>query len=78
MRFAKQLLTVTFLTLSFISIVHAATVDPTAYVASKEGVNYHKPSCGLVVNIRPESKIIFKTKEEAQKAGYKPCGVCNP
>ena len=78
MRLAKRLILTAFLGFSFISLAHAAAVDPAAYVASKEGVNFHKPSCGLVVNITPENKIIFKTKEEAQKAGYKPCGVCNP
>lgn len=48
------------------------------FVASKEGGKYHKASCGLAKNIKPENKIAFKTKAEAEKAGYKPCGVCKP
>lgn len=47
-------------------------------VASKEGGKYHKASCGLVNNIKPENKISFKTKAEAEKAGYTPCGICKP
>lgn len=48
------------------------------YVASKEGGKYHLPGCRLAANIKPENKITFKTKAEAEKAGYKPCAVCKP
>ncbi len=47
-------------------------------VASKEGGKYHRATCGLAKNIKPENKITFKTKAEAEKAGYKPCAVCKP
>ena len=50
----------------------------TGYVASKGGDKYHKPSCGLAGNIKPENKLTFKSKAEAEKAGYKPCAVCKP
>lgn len=48
------------------------------YVASKGGDKYHKPSCAIVGNIKPENKITFKSKAAAEKAGYKPCGICKP
>ena len=47
-------------------------------VASKEGGKYHKASCSLVKNIKPENKVTFKSKVEAEKSGYKPCAVCKP
>jgi methylphosphotriester-DNA--protein-cysteine methyltransferase len=28
--------------------------------------------------IKPENQIWFQTEEEAIKAGYEPCNVCNP
>ncbi len=46
------------------------------YVASKEGGKYHLPTCSMVTGIKPENKVTFKTKAEAEKAGYTPCAVC--
>lgn len=48
----------------------------TGYIASKDGKSYHKPSCALAKNIKPENLVTFKTKAEAEKAGYSPCKVC--
>lgn len=47
-----------------------------AYVASKNGSSYHLPSCPGAKQIKTENKIWFKTKTEAQAAGYKPAGNC--
>jgi len=46
------------------------------YVASKNGRTYHLPWCPGALKIREENKIWFDTKEEAEKAGYKPAGNC--
>ena len=46
------------------------------YVASKNGTSYHLPDCPGAKQIKPENKVEFKTKEEAEKAGYKPAGNC--
>jgi len=43
------------------------------YVASKEGNKFHNPNCPFAKNIKPKSKIIFKTKNSALNKGYKPC-----
>lgn len=54
-------------------------VSPSAkekYVASKNGTAYHYPWCPGALKIKEENKIWFKTKEEAEKAGYKPAGNC--
>lgn len=46
------------------------------YVASKLGASYHYPWCQGALKIKEENKIWFQTKEEAEKAGYKPAGNC--
>jgi len=46
------------------------------YVASKSGKNYHYPWCSGALRIKDVNKIWFQTKEEAEKAGYKPAGNC--
>lgn len=49
-----------------------------AYVGSIESDTYHYPSCRWVKNILPENLIGWDTVEDAQTAGYSPCGTCNP
>lgn len=46
------------------------------YVASKSGAAYHYPWCQGALKIKEANKIWFQTKEEAEKAGYKPAGNC--
>lgn len=46
------------------------------YVASKSGTSYHYPWCQGALKIKEENKIWFQTREEAEKAGYKPAGNC--
>ena len=46
------------------------------YVASKSGTKYHLPWCSGAKRIKEENKIYFKTKEEAEKAGYSPASNC--
>lgn len=46
------------------------------YVASKSGKKYHLPWCPGVKQIKEENKIWFKTKEEAERAGYGPASNC--
>lgn len=48
------------------------------YVGSLQSDKYHLPSCRWAEKISPVNQIWFDTKEEAEKAGYKPCGVCKP
>lgn len=47
------------------------------FVASKNGTAYHFPWCPGALRIKEENKIWFETKEEAEKAGYKPAGNCD-
>ncbi len=46
------------------------------YVASKSGSAYHFPWCSGAKRIKEANKIYFNTKEEAEKAGYRPAGNC--
>ena len=46
------------------------------YWASKKSNKFHYPSCQWAQKIKAENKIVFKTKEDALKAGYIPCKVC--
>lgn len=48
------------------------------YWASKQSDKFHYPLCKWAQIIKPENRIIFKTKEEALKTGYIPCKVCKP
>ncbi|MEI8175287.1 MAG: Ada metal-binding domain-containing protein [Candidatus Omnitrophota bacterium] len=48
------------------------------YVASKGSDKYHLADCGTAKKIDAANKVTFATPEEAIKAGYSPCKVCNP
>lgn len=43
------------------------------FVASKEGKSFHIRECPYAKNIKPKSKLSFKTKDAALNKGYKPC-----
>lgn len=49
---------------------------PGGYVASKNGDKYHLPWCAGALRIKEENKVWFKTKEEAEAAGYRPASNC--
>jgi len=44
-----------------------------SFVASKTGKKFHIPACIFTKNIKPKSKLTFKSKDTALNAGYKPC-----
>jgi len=43
------------------------------YVASKEGKKFHVSNCPFAQNIKPKTKVKFKTKTRPLNLGYKPC-----
>ncbi len=49
-----------------------------AFIGSKDSDKYHLPTCKIIDNIKPEKQVAFASKEEAEKAGYKPCQICLP
>lgn len=53
----------------------AATVGvPTncIFVGSKNSNKYHLPTCTVAKRIKPENRVCFASKEEAEKRGYVP------
>jgi len=53
-------------------------IDSTVFYGSSHSNVYHLPSCRWAQKITPEHLIVFKSREEAEKAGYRPCKVCKP
>lgn len=49
-----------------------------AYVGSSESDKYHRPICRWTSKINDGNLVHFDSAEEAQAAGYEPCGTCNP
>lgn len=48
------------------------------FVASKDGGKYHRSSCRMAKKIKPENKVAYASKAEAEKDGKAPCGICKP
>jgi hypothetical protein len=48
------------------------------YVASNSSNIFHKPQCRWTQNISKRNLITYKSKDEAIKAGKRPCKTCNP
>ncbi|MEK9166305.1 MAG: Ada metal-binding domain-containing protein [Patescibacteria group bacterium] len=46
------------------------------YVASKNSSVYHFPWCSGAQRIKETNKIYFSSREEAEKAGYRPAANC--
>ena len=53
-------------------VAHKRSVNKI-YIASKEGKKFHLDNCPYAQNIKPKTKIKFKTKSKALNLGYKPC-----
>lgn len=47
-----------------------------AFVASKNSNKYHLPTCQWAQKIKPENKICFSSKEEAESRGYQGAKCC--
>ncbi len=48
------------------------------YVASKNSKVFHKPGCSWAKRIKPENLVGYNSRDEAIKAGKRPCKMCNP
>ncbi|MFC1634564.1 Ada metal-binding domain-containing protein [Planctomycetota bacterium] len=48
------------------------------YVASNSSDIFHKPECRWAKNISPENLVTYKSREQAVKAGKRPCKWCKP
>ena len=61
-----------------VEAARAAEQKQPAYVASAVREPFHKPSCEWAQKISAKNRETFKTREEAIKAGHRPCKVCRP
>ena len=52
------------------------TYAPGKFVASNKGAKFHAPKCDWAKKISLNNQVWFKSKAEAKKKGYKPCGLC--
>jgi len=43
------------------------------FVASKSAKTFHQTNCPFAQNIKPKSKIVFKSRVKALNEGFKPC-----
>lgn len=48
------------------------------YVASKNSGVFHKSSCRWTQNISEDNRVTYSSRDEALKAGKRPCKSCNP
>ncbi len=62
---------------SEISIAQESENNLYSYCGNKNSKIYHKLSCSSAKKTKEENKIYFKTLEECQNAGYKPCKICS-
>ena len=53
--------------------VKAVNRNTHEFVASSEGKKFHITECPFAKNIKPKSRIVFKSKTKALNDGYKPC-----
>lgn len=47
-------------------------VADCVFVGSKNSNKYHLPTCTVAKRIKPENRVCFASKEEAEKRGYVP------
>jgi len=48
------------------------------FVASQSSKVFHKPECRWAKRINPDNLVGYNSRDEAIKAGKRPCKVCNP
>jgi len=57
--------------------VSSSKISPQGvYVAARGGMVYYLPSCPTVSRILEKNKIWFESREQAEKAGFKPSSSC--
>lgn len=69
---------ISIITLVFFSVACLSLAADFKYVGSSKANKYHYPDCKWAKKISPKNLVTFKTAQEAVKAGYVPCKVCNP
>lgn len=52
--------------------------QPVIYIGNSGTKNFHCLSCRQASGITDKNKVAFRSREEATRAGYAPCGICKP
>jgi hypothetical protein len=66
------------LSVVFVLLFLAVSVNAAQFVGSKKSNKYHTQTCKWAQKINPSNLIKFNSPEEAKKAGYVPCKICQP
>jgi len=56
--------------------LQAVTAHP--FVASKSSGVFHRPDCRWAQNISDDNRVGYRTREEAEQSGKRPCRSCKP
>jgi len=59
-------------------VVGSLSDRQSEYVGSKNSKVFHKSSCPHARRLKPESMIIFSSRQQAIDSGRQPCKTCNP
>ena len=54
------------------------TAASRSFIASKNSGTFHKTGCQSAAKISPRNLVHYSTRDEAIRAGKKPCDECNP
>ena len=52
--------------------------QPILYIGNSGTKTFHCLSCRQAKGINSNNKVAFRSREEATRAGYEPCGICKP
>jgi phosphatidylserine/phosphatidylglycerophosphate/cardiolipin synthase-like enzyme len=52
--------------------------SPTGYAGSKSSEVFHRASCASVAKIAEHNLVRYASRDEAVKAGKRPCSICKP
>jgi len=56
----------------------AAAPAAGGFVGNTDSKIFHKADCKQGSKLKADHKKVFATKEEAEKAGFRPCKTCKP
>lgn len=58
--------------LSGVELIGTKIIAPSdcAFIGSKNSNKYHAPQCAAAKRVKPENKVCFSSKEEAERRGY--------
>lgn len=74
----KKVLLVTLILIATISTVFAGARFDTPYIGNSFRKTFHYRNCESVNQMWEEHQVPLKTRDEAIKNGYRPCGNCRP